>query len=101
MRATLLYGSEEGRQLFGKLDSVVRKFLDGKIHYLGAVPQDSALEKAVRQQKPVTLYSPNSKAAAAFEAIAKTIAKTNITEDKSSKNTKWGIFKLIDKFVTR
>ena len=43
----------EGKQLFEKLDTVVKQFLEGNIQYLGAVPQDSVLEKAVRQQMPV------------------------------------------------
>lgn len=88
---------EEGRQLFEKLDSVVKQFLAGKIQYLGAIPQDGALEKAVRQQKPVSLSNPNSKSAEAFEAIAKAIMK----EENAVVNTKWGITKLINKFMNR
>ena len=88
---------EEGRQLFEKLDSVVKQFLAGKIQYLGAIPQDSALEKAVRQQKPVSLLNPNSKSAEAFEAIAKAI----MNEADIVADTKWGISKLINKFMNR
>lgn len=87
----------EGRMLFEKLDSVVKQFLAGKIHYLGAVPQDSALERAVRQQKPVSLNSPTSKSAEAFEQIAKTI----MNEKDVTTSTKWGITKLLDKFMNR
>ena len=89
--------AEEGRQLFDKLDSVVKQFLAGKIQYLGAVPQDGALEKAVRQQKPVSLSSPSSKSAEAFEAIAKAI----MNEEEAVASTKWGITKLINKFMNR
>lgn len=89
--------AEEGRQLFEKLDSVVKQFLAGKIQYLGAIPQDSALEKAVRQQKPVSLSNPNSKSAEAFENIAKAIMK----EEDTVAITKWGITKLINKFMNR
>ena len=89
--------AEEGRQLFEKLDSVVKQFLAGKIQYLGAVPQDSALEKAVRQQKPVSLSSPSSKSAEAFETIAKAI----MNEEDTVVNNKWGISKLINKFMSR
>jgi len=88
---------EEGRQLFEKLDSVVKQFLAGKIQYLGAIPQDSALEKAVRQQKPVSLLNPNSKSAEAFEIIAKAI----MNEEDTVANSKWGIGKLINKFMNR
>lgn len=89
--------AKEGRQLFDKLDSVVRQFLSGKIQYLGAVPQDSALEKAVRQQKPVSLSSPGSKSAEAFENIAKAI----MNEKDVVVSGKWGISKLINKIINR
>ena len=89
--------AEEGRQLFDKLDSVVKQFLAGKIQYLGAIPQDGALEKAVRQQKPVSLSNPNSKSAEAFESIAKAI----MNEEEAVASTKWGITKLISKFMNR
>lgn len=89
--------AKEGRQLFDKLDSVVKQFLSGKIQYLGAVPQDSALEKAVRQQKPVSLSSPGSKSAEAFENIAKAI----MNENDVVVSGKWGISKLINKIINR
>lgn len=89
--------AKEGRQLFDKLDSVVRQFLSGKIQYLGAIPQDSALEKAVRQQKPVSLSSPGSKSAEAFENIAKAI----MNENDVAVSGKWGISKLINKIINR
>lgn len=89
--------AEEGQQLFEKLDSVVKQFLAGKVQYLGAIPQDGALEKAVRQQKPVSLSNPNSKSAEAFENIAKAIMK----EEDAVASTKWGITKLINKFMNR
>lgn len=88
---------EEGKLLFEKLDSVVKQFLEGKIQYLGAVPQDSALERAVRQQKPVSLAFPNSKSAEAFESIANAIINGN----DESINTKWGITKILNKFINR
>ena len=59
----------EGRQVYEKLNSVVRKFLQGRIYYAGMIPQDAALEKAVRQQQPVSIYMPYSKSAKAFESV--------------------------------
>lgn len=89
--------TKEGKLLFEKLDSVVKQFLGGKIQYLGSVPQDGALEKAVRQQKPVSLCTPSSKSAESFEAIAKQI----LNESDTAVTTKWGITKLINKFMNR
>ena len=39
--------------------------------YLGYVPSDAMVEKAVRQQKILSIYDPTSKAARSFEEIAK------------------------------
>lgn len=61
---------EEGQAVFDKLNSVVSQFLHGKLNYLGMIPQDAALEKAVRQQKTVSLLEPASKSAKAFEVLA-------------------------------
>ena len=61
---------EERQAVFDKLNSVVSQFLHGKLNYLGMIPQDAALDKAVRQQKTVSLLEPASKSAKAFEVLA-------------------------------
>ncbi len=55
---------EEGEVLYGKLNSVVTK-------YLGAVPQDAQLSEAVMQQMPVSIRNPKARSAVAYERIAK------------------------------
>ena len=62
--------AEEGRQVYDKLNSVVGQFLQGELCYIGLIPQDRALERAVRQQKTVSLDAPSSKSAKAFEKMA-------------------------------
>lgn len=61
---------EEGRTLFTKLNAVVTRYLKLPIDYLGAVPQDDELTKAVMQQKPVSINSPKARSTKAFEEIA-------------------------------
>lgn len=61
---------EEGQILFNKLNAVVSRYLKIPFSYLGAVPQDNQLAKAVMQQMPVSLYNPSAKASLAYEAIA-------------------------------
>lgn len=70
MIANKVSGAEEARVLFAKLDAVVERYLDVPISYLGMVPQDHQLEKAVMQQMPVSLENPNSRSALAFEELA-------------------------------
>ena len=61
---------EEGQAVYDKLNSVVSQFLHGKLNYLGMIPADTALEKAVRQQQTISLLEPNAKSAKAFEVLA-------------------------------
>ena len=60
----------EGQALFNKLNAVVSRYLKLPITYLGAVPQDNQLSKAVMQQMPVSIQAPTAKSALAYEAIA-------------------------------
>lgn len=62
--------AEEGKRVYDKLNSVVSQFLQENLNYIGAIPQDAVLEKAVRQQKPVSLSAPSSKSAKAFSNVA-------------------------------
>ncbi|MDE6616829.1 MAG: MinD/ParA family protein [Lachnospiraceae bacterium] len=71
---------EEGRELFEKLDSVVGKFLDMEMDYMGAVPYDSFLQKAVMKQRPVSLAYPNAPSSKAIQELA------SILENKSSRH---------------
>ncbi|MBD5546548.1 MAG: MinD/ParA family protein [Lachnospiraceae bacterium] len=60
---------KDGEKLFEKLDAVVGKYLKIPISYLGAIPQDNQLSKAVMQQMPVSLQAPAAKSAVAYENI--------------------------------
>lgn len=68
--ANRTHSFEDGQNVYNKLKSVVEQFLNGSINYLGMIPQDTELERAVRQQKIVSIHSPKSNAARAYEAIA-------------------------------
>lgn len=60
----------EGHNLYEKLNAVVSKFLGIHLEYLGSIPQDSNVRKAVMKQKPVTIVYPASSAARHFKKIA-------------------------------
>ncbi len=70
---------EEGQMLFNKLNAVVNRYLKLPIEYLGAVPNDTLLSKAVMQQSPVSLLSPNAKSAQAYENIAGTLMNKELS----------------------
>ncbi len=61
---------EDGWNLFQKLNAVVERYLKIPISYLGSIPQDEKLLKAVMQQTPVALQSPTAKSSIAYEEMA-------------------------------
>lgn len=71
--ANRVQSTEDGQAVYDKLESVVSQFLNGNLDYIGMVPQDSALERSVRQQKTVSLQEPNSKSAKAYELLAQNL----------------------------
>lgn len=70
MIANRVNKEEDGKNLFQKLNAVVERYLKIPISYLGSVPQDDKLQKAVMQQTPVTLQSPTAKSSLAYEEMA-------------------------------
>ena len=59
----------ESRNIFEKLSVVVNRFLHLNLEYLGEVPQDNAITKAIMKQKPVSLAYPSSSSSNAFARI--------------------------------
>ncbi|MFP3154075.1 MinD/ParA family protein [Lachnospiraceae bacterium ZAX-1] len=68
--ANKVTSAEDGLAVYDKLNAVVSQFLKGKLNYLGMIPQDDAIEKAIRMQEPVTLAYPDAKSSQAFEILA-------------------------------
>lgn len=71
----------EGQALFNKLNAVVARYLKLPITYLGAVPQDNQLSKAVMQQMPVSIQAPTAKSALAYEAIAAKLMNRELNQN--------------------
>lgn len=60
----------DGVILFNKLNAVVARYLKLPMTYLGCIPMDNQLVKAVMQQSPVSVQNPTAKSSLAFEKIA-------------------------------
>lgn len=69
--ANQAHGATQGRELYNKLARVSERFLDVTLDYLGCIPYDDCLKKAVQKQKSVVEAFPRSQAATAFKQIAK------------------------------
>jgi len=70
--ANMAHSPQEGRELFAKIVRVTDRFLDDVVlDFMGSVPYDEYLRKAVQKQRPVVEAYPRSKAAQAFTSLAK------------------------------
>lgn len=95
--ANRVNSAEDGQAVYDKLNTVVSQFLNGNINYLGMIPQDASLERAVRQQKTVSLSDPGSASAKAFEVLARNL----INDTHESYVMKKGITQLFANFINR
>ena len=92
--ANKVLSEAEGKAVYAKISSVVEKFLGGKLDYMGMVPMDTALERAVRNQKVVSLDSPTAKSTKAFEALA-----NNLISADEKGHFKWGISQIFSSLL--
>jgi len=74
--ANMVRDPNEGRKLYEKLARVCERFLgDVALHYLGAVPQDDWLRRAVQRQQAVVKAYPGCPSARAINEIARLTAR--------------------------
>ena len=72
--ANMAHSPQEGRNLFNKLVKVTERFLDDvTLQYLGAVPYDEMVRKAVQKQRAVYDAFPRAKSSLAFKGMAQKI----------------------------
>lgn len=68
--ANMVPGIREGQELYKKLATVTNRFLNVALDFMGAVPYDEYLRKAIQKQQPLVEAYPRSKAAMAFKNLA-------------------------------
>jgi len=71
--ANMATNIQEGRELFNKISMVCDRFLNVSLDFMGIVPFDDDLRRAVKKQRAVVDYLPRSKSATAFTHLAKKI----------------------------
>ncbi|MBL1321130.1 MAG: MinD/ParA family protein [Methylophaga sp.] len=72
--ANMTRNVQEGRELFNKISLVCDRFLDVSLDFMGIVPFDEDLRRAVKKQRAVVDFLPRSKSATAFTHLAKKVA---------------------------
>lgn len=73
--ANMVRNIKDGKNLFNKLFRVSEQFLDIQLNYLGAVPFDEHVHKAVKKQQPVLTAYPESNASSSFRVLAEGVER--------------------------
>ncbi len=67
--------AQQGRELYSTITRVTDRFLDVALDYVGFIPDDDFVVKAIRKQRPVVDAYPRSKASMAFRTLAEKMDK--------------------------
>ena len=71
---------QEARKVYKQLAAVADRFLGLlRLVYIGYVPRDTAISRAVRQQKPALELYPDSKACVQFVKVAENILESEVS----------------------
>ncbi len=92
--ANRVESDEEGREIYEKISVVASKFLNIDMEYLGHIPQDKKLTNAVVEQKPISIYYPNSESALRIKSICGKLLNKSFNDTE-----KVGIAKVLLNFI--
>lgn len=68
--ANMVPSVQVGRELFRKFVTVTDRYLDVALDFMGMIPQDEFLRKAIQKQRAVAQAYPRSKSSIAFKKLA-------------------------------
>lgn len=71
--ANMVRSAREGRELYNKMCRATDRYLDVTLNFVGAIPFDESLRKAVKSQRPVVQAYPRSRVAQTFRNLAKKV----------------------------
>ena len=60
---------KEGKTIFLNMEKVLSQFLGVRPEFLGAIPRDNAVVRAIRSQKPFLHTEPDSRAGRALKRV--------------------------------
>lgn len=83
-----------GEVLLNQMMKVINKYLDVSVNYLGSIPEDSYLRKAVKRQVVVSSAYPRCRASEAFRELAKKLINTK-NSSQSTGNLEFFVEKLV------
>lgn len=77
MIANRVRSEAEGQNLYEKMNVVVDRFLNIPLDYMGVVPLDDQMSRAVMRQVPISASHPNAPSAKAFQNITKKLLEVD------------------------
>jgi flagellar biosynthesis protein FlhG len=80
--ANMVASPAEGEQVFRRLLALSERFLNVGLDYLGAIPRDPAIGRAVMRGEPVITAYPRCPASLAFGALAETLSRSEARDDR-------------------
>ena len=72
----LVDSAEQAQAVHATLDRIVRRFLRRVVPLAGWIPRDACVERAVREQRPLSLYFPYARATEAIQRLARGLARS-------------------------
>lgn len=88
--------AQQGRELFEKLMAVTDKFLEVNMNYVGMVPYDDYMKKAIQKRMPVVDAYPSSPSANAFKKLVDQVDSLGIPQGPRG-NLEFFIERLLEK----
>ncbi len=85
---------QEGLEVSQRITQACENILSIKIKYLGSVPEDPSINKAVMHQVPFSVFNPKSKATVALKAIMHRLQHQDTKQRK-------GLFGLLERMILR
>lgn len=70
-----------GREVYERLQGIAQRFLSLDLSYLGCIPKDESVSRAVASGEPYVLGAPHCKAARALESIVERLIQRNSNPD--------------------
>ncbi len=70
----MVEGACEAQEVYANLQRIIRRFLKCEVGFAGFVPRDPCVPRAVREQKPLSVYFPYARATQCVAALAADLA---------------------------
>lgn len=86
----------DAERIFKQLHTTTARFLNLDIEHLGTIPHDDELIDAVREQRPVVQYAPETPASRAFRNIARHLEINQARRDKKKPASFWSVLTSAD-----